>query len=274
MGRSKKRSKIGSSSSNSAAEDMADNSDSSYPVKDAIDALRKAMEAGFNGLRSELDKLRYELKNDIEQIRIETQGLKQSLEFTQGDVAVMKEKAEMDLQKTNDELETLRKRITSLELQLQTEIENNIKLEQYTRRENLRFNNIEENEGEDCKSVVHDIIKNDLGIDSKDIRFHAVHRVGKNVEGRHRPIIVRFISREDRDLTWRNRSKIKSSSNHPNSYITEDFARAIQEERKILIKAMMKARNEHGIHDAKVIGRFLLINNEKYNHQNIPESLK
>ncbi|XP_067056012.1 intermediate filament protein ifa-1-like [Acropora muricata] len=107
------------------------------------------MEAGFDGLRSELDKLRYELKNDIDQIRIETQGLKQSLEFTQRDLAVMKEKAEMDLQKTNEELETLRKRITSLELQLQTEIQNNIKLEQHTRRENLRFNNIEEIEGED-----------------------------------------------------------------------------------------------------------------------------
>ena len=64
----------------------------------------------------------------------------------------MKEKAEMDLQKTNEELETLRKRITSLELQLQTEMENNIKLEQYTRRENLRFNNIEEIEGEDCNT--------------------------------------------------------------------------------------------------------------------------
>ena len=123
MGRSKKRSKIGSSSSNSAAEDMAENSNISYPVKDAIDALREAMEAGFDRLRSELDKLRYELKNDIDQIRIETQGLKLSLEITQGDVAVTKEKAEMDLQKTNEELETLRKRSTSLEVQLQTEIE-------------------------------------------------------------------------------------------------------------------------------------------------------
>ena len=93
------------------------------------------------------------------------------------------------------------------------------------------------------------------------------------MEGRHWPIIARFISREDRDLMWKNRSKIKSSSNHPNSYIT-DFARAIQEERKFLIKAMMKARNERGIHNAKVIGRFLLINNQKFTHQNIPEDLK
>ena len=76
-------------------------------------------------MHSESDKLRYKLKNDteIKIIRIETQGLKQSLEFTQGEVGVMKEKAEMDLQKMNDALEALRKRISSLELQLQTEIE-------------------------------------------------------------------------------------------------------------------------------------------------------
>ena len=73
------------------------------------------------------------------------------------------------------------------------------------------------------------------------------------MEGRHRPIIARFISREDREPNWRNGSKTKSSGNHPNSYITEDFARAIQEERNFLIKAMMKARNERDIHDAKVI---------------------
>ena len=113
-----------------------------------------------------------------------------------------------------------------------------------------------------------------MGIDTSNIRFHAVHRVGREIEGRCRPIIARFISREDRDVVWKNRPRIKNSDNHTNAYITEDYARAIQEERKVLIKAMMKAREEQGLHDAKVIGRFLLINNEKYNFQNIPESLR
>ena len=35
-------------------------------VKDAIEALREAMEAGFAGLRSDMDKLRYKFKMDIE----------------------------------------------------------------------------------------------------------------------------------------------------------------------------------------------------------------
>ena len=96
----------------------------------------------------------------------------------------------------------------------------------------------------------------------------------RKLEGRCRPIIARFLSRKDRDEVWRNRGKLKHSVDHTDAYVTEDFARAIQEERKTLIKAMMKARNEHGLTNAKVIGRFLFINNEKYNFQNVPDFLK
>ena len=76
----------------------------------------------------------------------------------------------------------------------------NIALEQYTRRENLRFNNIEDKEHEDCRAVVYNILEKELGVDTTKIRFHAVHQVGKKIHGRRRPIIiVRFVSREDRD---------------------------------------------------------------------------
>ena len=57
-------------------------------------------------------------------------------------------------------------------------------------------------------------------------------------------------------------------------YITQDYARAIQEERKVLIKAMMKAREELGLNDTKVKGRFLYINNERNDSKSIPEYLK
>ena len=91
---------------------------------------------------------------------------------------------------------------------LRQEVENNIALEQYTRRENLRFNNIEEKEHEDCKAVVCNILEIELGVDTSKIRFHAVHRVGKKILSRRRPIIVRFVCREDRDKVWSVRGKI------------------------------------------------------------------
>lgn len=68
--------------------------------------------------------------------------------------------------------------------------------------------------------------------------------------------IVRFVSREDRELVWSKRGKMKQLHQVEEAYITEDYARAIQKERQILIKAMMKARNDE-MDNVKLTGRFL-----------------
>lgn len=120
----------------------------------------------------------------------------QGLSATQGDVELLKEKTEKDLKETSEEMAALRSKIEWLEQRLNTEIENNIKLEQYTQKENLCFNNIIETDKEDCKALLYDIIK-DLGIQTDGIRFHAVHRVGQRIEGRCRPTIFRFLSSEE-----------------------------------------------------------------------------
>ena len=86
-------------------------------------------------------------------------------------------------------------------------------------------------------------------------------------------IIVRFVSREDRNLVWAKRGKIKQTTSYTDAYITEDFARAIQEERKVLIKAMFKAKGL-GVDNAKVIARYLIIDNQKYDFSTIPTNLK
>ena len=108
------------------------------------------------------------------------------------------------------------------------------KLEQYTRRENLRFNNIREEDGEDCKSLIYNVIQNYMGVDISEIKFNAVQRVGMKIESRCRPIIARFISRENSNLIWEHKGKIKHSSNYPDAYITENVAKVIQEEWKVL----------------------------------------
>ena len=40
---------------------------------------------------------------------------------------------------------------------------------------------------------------------------------------------------------------------YPDAYITEDFRKAIQNERKVLIKAILKARENDGLSNAKVV---------------------
>ena len=103
-----------------------------------------------------------------------------------------KEHFGMEMKEHSKEVDTLNKKITDLEVSYL----NYIALEQYTRRENLCFNNIEEKEHKDCRVVVCNILEKELGVDTTKIRFHAVHRVGKRIHGRRRPILERFVCRE------------------------------------------------------------------------------
>ena len=56
------------------------------------------------------------------------------------------------------------------------------------------------------------------------------------------------------------------------AYITADYAKAIQDERRKLIKAMFKAKEQGS--EAKVAGRYLYIGELKYDVTNIHEDFK
>lgn len=271
MGGGRKRTKKGSSSS-IEEEDMA-SSHSLQLLRDSIDCLKTAVSEGFAKVHEDMDKLRHDFKEDLDAVKDTIKEVEKSLSSTQEDVEDLKESVKNVSVANAYSIEEVNKRISDLEKQLKVEVEKNIKLEQYTRRENLRFNNINEEEEEDCRALIYDILQRDLELDTTSIKFHAVHRVGKIMEGRTRPIIVRFVSREDRNLVWAKRGKIKQSTSYTDAYITEDFARAIQEERKVLIKAMFKAKGL-GVDNAKVIGRYLIIDNQKYDFSTIPTNLK
>ena len=164
---------------------------------------------------------------------------------------------------------------SSMKNQLRNEQEKIIALESYSRRDNLRFMNIPEQRDENCVGdTVYDIIENELNIGTGEIQFHAVHRVGKprsTVDASDtspRPIIARFLCRKDRDTVFRTKGKLKKSVRFKDAYITQDYARAVQLERKTLIKTIYQAR-EKGL-QAKVADRKLIIDNIVYHVGNIP----
>jgi len=111
------------------------------------------------------------------------------------------------------------------------------------------------------------IIQEELGIDTANMRFHAVRRVEKFSERRTRPIITRFVCREGKDLVWSKKKRLQDSDNYEDAYITLDYARAVQQERRLLIKAMIKARGPRGLGmQSKVIDRHLIVNDNKKAH--------
>ena len=76
--------------------------------------------------------------------------------------------------------------------------------------------------------------------DTAKSRFHAVHRIGKPKENKHRPIIARFVCGEDREQVIARKKGIKESTRFKDAYITADYAKALQDERRKLIKAMSR----------------------------------
>ena len=175
----------------------------------------------------------------------------------------------------NAKLET---EIDALKVRFLEEQEKVIALENYSRRENLRFMNVPEQEGENCANIIYDIIENELNMDVENLQFHAIHRVGKRrlsdetSKAYPRPIIARFLCREDRDMVLKAKGRLRNSSQYENVYITQDYAKAIQMERNVLIKAMFLARKK-GV-NAKVVDRNLVVNNNVYNVDNIPDNLR
>ena len=67
-------------------------------------------------------------------------------------------------------------------------------LEQYTRRDNVKIAGIAEDEGEDLAAKVMSIAS-DVGVPLSRQDLSAVHRVGKQKQGKPRPTICRFTSR-------------------------------------------------------------------------------
>ena len=100
----------------------------------------------------------------------------------------------------------LESKVSQLELQVDD-------LEQYSRRNSLRFNGIAESETEDVTSKVIDVINNTLEVEPpvtpSDI--DRLHRSGKRLPGKPRAILVKFTSYRTRDKVIRNRGKLRPS---------------------------------------------------------------
>ena len=257
---------------------------------DKLIAIESRMEDNFSNLHTQISELTCEFKHEIKVVKSTLNDLENSVNhaWTCSEDLQQESKAFKDSKSSHQtmvdeqtaEIQGLRAEMKKLQIEneklkpaLKEAQENLVALENYTRRENLRFMNIPESRGENCQDIIYDVIENDLKINVEEILFHAVHRVGKLQNNsasspRPRPIIARFAVRKDRDAVFHVKKRLKSSARYGEAYITQDFAREIQKERKTLIQSMFAAKQAG--HVAKVVNRSLFIDNNVFNISNIP----
>ena len=204
------------------------------------------------------------LEKKLDEVSTAVSSLKRSVAALETDVASVKEKqklSEDNIKEIEKNLEFTSKRSDDFEKALAKEKESCeqefsdvrkkvLYLEAYSRRENLRFEGIEEwpphhedvSWKEDTRTPLVYFFENVLGIeDAKDIEFQRIHRIGKpSQEGNSRAIIARFLRYSDRERVLSCGKKLKNTQYK----MYEDIPRELQALRKPQIEKLKQARKE------------------------------
>ena len=116
--------------------------------------------------------------------------------------------------------------------------------EAYSRRENLCFFGIPEDENgdENTRELLYKFFSDELNIENSDsIDFQRVHRLGRKKTGQPRPIIARFLRFPDREMVFKS---VRELGEDTDVKVYPDYLDEIRERRRKQWPRMKKAREE------------------------------
>ena len=164
----------------------------------------------------------------------------------------LKKKIDNDIERANELITEQTKKLMEMKNQMRT-------LEDRNRRNNLRVDGIDENEGEtwdQTEAKIQRLLKDKLYFNDT-INIERAHRMGKkngrrDNNDRPRTIIIKLLNYKDKVKILKNAKKLKDTG----IYINEDFSVETNEIRKNLKPQMNKARLE-GKHAVIVYDRLI-----------------
>lgn len=193
-------------------------------------------------LFSEIATLKVRLKT----IEDENKDLKKAAENAKEELQELKPSvANLCMQQAEDseEVQKLRKEVEQIKCR-------NIKLEAYTRRENIKIFNLKEKEGEtprETENLVRNMMEENLRIrreDMNEIRFERVHRLptrhNSQTRTKPRPIIAKFSFYQDKEYVM---SKVKNLKG-TGIGISHDYPKEIDVIHEKLYPVLKKAKQE------------------------------
>lgn len=235
-----------------------------------LECMQRSLDANFAEAMGEINSLRIDVNTQLATLRSDTDELKNSLEAAWVEINALKEQ-----EKQNKDVQAqLTQENSQLKVDVTAQKARAIKLENYTRRENIRLLNIPENAEENCKEIVREVMVEVQMEGVEAIEFHAVHRTGKpRDDGKPRAIIARFVNRETRNAFWNKRKELANSTNHQHVILVPDYAQETAKEQKKLSTALRNARNNN-LTPAYINRGRLFVQGNSYLPDKIPEYLK
>ncbi|CAH3120873.1 unnamed protein product [Porites lobata] len=184
------------------------------------------------------------LKDEIRKLRDEVKNLKQSLQSAEEEIESLQEsqkETSAQVKENNEDIDFLFEDIGALRRR-------NIKLEAYTRRENVRIFNVGEEEDENTEELVRSVFVANLKIPAdkvNDIRFERVHRISTDNSSLRapsypKPIIARFSHYQDKEYVRSFYKNLKGT----NIGFSDDFPKEIEEIHRKLYPVLKKAKQD------------------------------
>ena len=145
--------------------------------------------------------------------------------------------------------------------------------EAYSRRDNIVIRGVPKAADEDnagCSHVTRDFFEQNLNITQAHVegmKFVRCHQIGKRLQHRSRPIILRFQNFTDRDLVWSRKALLKNKA----FSIHENFGNEIDFRRRLLYPILAAAKKSGNYVRSYLNGDVLRINGRDYSVDTIDE---
>ena len=188
-------------------------------LKEEISGIAKSVEKMWQkveDMERKYEKLTNKSEKTVEQVKKVDESVKQQ---------------QIDLGKTKTIVNENCDRIRLLE-------ERSIDQEARSRRNNVMVFGVAEKENEDCGSLFRKEVLERCGITS-GVVIERVHRFGKPIQGKSRPIIARFLDFNTKQRVMRSKKGLPD-----NVRVTDDLPLSIREARKKLLPALKDARDK------------------------------
>lgn len=231
-------------------------------INKSINEVKSELTSSINGVQTNLDSINTHLVTQLNTVN-ETAN-KASETANKNAEAIVQ--LQSDMSDLKNAYQTLKSENDALKNQCN-------KTEQYTRRDNLIFYGINEEENESvdqCERGVRSFFVDKLRMEEaavNEIKFVRCHRLIGSKHDAVRPVIVRFREYHDREKIWKALKKLPRKSSH---YITEDFPVQVVFNRRKLLPIFSKARGSTNNKKSVTLrGDKLIINDETYTVNNL-----
>ena len=180
---------------------------------------------------------------DIEQVIQSLNETKNKVEILERNFQSMKSQVNFELKKSNEEVVKLQghnKRQSEEIEQLREQI---LHEQSRSMRSNLIFSGIGEREQpEDTETLVRGFIHDKMGVNTRHMVIERAHRMGKWREGKHRPIVVKFLNYKDKEII---RQAAPRKLKNTTFGVNEQFPKEIADRRRLLYPIMKEERRQN-----------------------------